>query len=73
MTTMPAKHVATSDGRDQKKGQCCIMHEAESSVSAVQSMKLLRELLLMTENNGQIIFLVSFSAAVQPLHGGWRY
>ena len=28
MTTMPAKHVATSDGRDQKKGQYCIMHES---------------------------------------------
>ena len=40
--------------------------EAENSASAVQSMKLLQELLLMTENDGHKIFCTSrgFSAAL---------
>jgi len=68
VTAIAARQVATSSGRDHNKNKpalhCVWKQEAESSASAVQSMKLL----LMIKNDGQNFF---FSlAAVKPLYGG---
>ena len=48
-------NVTTSHGRVQKKGQCCVMHVP------VQSMKLLWQILLMTESNNNPCFTCSLN------------
>ena len=52
MTTIPARHVATSDGRDQKKSQFYVVHESIKQCQCSAKHEGAMRALAYDENDG---------------------